>query len=497
MNLRTYLRTLLLLVSTFLLHGHVFAEHGDLTLSGDVHSNQTGSYVEVPFSVPSGVDRISVALSYTGKQDHSVLDLGVEDPERLRGWSGGNKDHFTIGVSDATPSYLPGPIVPGNWKLLLGVANIRPGNAVHYTAIISFLMIGAPRVDSFADAPLSTRAGWYRGDLHMHTGESDGSCTSQRGEAVPCPVFITVQAAVERGLDFIAITDHNTTAQYNEERELQPFYDKLLLIPGREMTTYRGHANVYGTTRSLDFRVEAPERPSAQSLFLRAQRLGALVSINHPVRNFGEACIGCGWKPAAGDDMRNVNAVEAVNGLNPQLNLLDIAYWQRQLDGGYRLTGIGGSDTHKPERKTVGSPTTVVYADELSTPAVLDGIRAGRVFVDLTGSHDRLLEMQATESRGRTVHMGDALAPPLGDKVTFGVHVVGCPGSSVRITMDGKTPPGLQPEHITIADQSVELPWMSDGARHWIRADVLSSAGQLQLLGNPIYLNWNSTDAAR
>jgi len=34
-----------------------------------------------------------------------------------------------------------------------------------------------------------------------------------------------------RGLDFIAITDHNATSQYNPMRELQPYFDKLLLIP--------------------------------------------------------------------------------------------------------------------------------------------------------------------------------------------------------------------------------------------------------------------------
>ena len=39
---------------------------------------------------------------------------------------------------------------------------------------------------------------------------------------------------------------------------------------------------------------------------------------------------------------------------------------------------------------------TVVYAQDLSVPAILDGIRSGHVFIDLTGSHDRMLEMTAT-----------------------------------------------------------------------------------------------------
>jgi hypothetical protein len=489
-------RTIVLLSFTLLVISHARAAGNELTLAGEIETKQTGSYVELPFQVPPGVDRLSVALSYTGKADHSVLDLGVADPQRIRGWSGGNKDHFTISASDATPSYLPGPVVPGTWKLILGVANIRPGKVVQYRAAVTMLMADAPSVDSFADGPLNTSARWYRGDLHMHTGESDGSCTSQSGHSVPCPVFVTVQTAIARGLDFIAITDHNTTAQYNAERALQGYYDQLLLIPGREVTTYRGHTNVYGTTRALDFRVEAPGKPTVQSLFEQAQEMGALVSINHPVRNLGEACIGCGWKPAAGTDMTGVNAVEAVNGSNALAHQVDIGFWEQRLDAGERLTGIGGSDTHRPENKTIGNPTTVVYAKELSVAGILDGIRAGKVFVDLTGSRDRLLELNATAqpepggTQGRTAGMGEGLTAAKGAEVSLAVHVVASSGSSVRITLDGQTPAALQQGALRSGDETVATKWTSDGERHWIRADVVSADGQLQLLGNPVYLNW-------
>ena len=488
------LRAIVLLGFTVFATAHAMAA-SELTLAGEIASKQTGGYVELPFQVPAGVDRLTVALSYTGKADHSVLDLGVADPQRIRGWSGSNKDHFTISASDATPSYLPGPIVPGTWKLILGVANIRPGKTVQYRAAVTMVMADAPSVDSFADGPLNTSARWYRGDLHMHTGESDGSCTSQSGHSVPCPVFVTVETAINRGLDFIAITDHNTTAHYNAERELQGYFDKLLLIPGREITTYRGHTNVYGTTRALDFRVEAPGKPGVQLLFAQAQRMGALVSINHPVLNLGEACIGCGWKPATGADMTGVNAIEAVNGSNALAHQVDIAFWQQRLDAGQRLTGIGGSDTHRPESKTIGDPTTVVYAKELSVAGILEGIRAGKVFVDLTGSRDRVLELQATTQQGNTAGMGETLTAAKGAEVSLAVHVVGSSGSSVRITVDGQTPAALQPgalrsETLRSADESIAAKWTSDGERHWIRADVISADGQLQLLGNPVYLNW-------
>jgi predicted metal-dependent phosphoesterase TrpH len=44
-------------------------------------------------------------------------------------------------------------------------------------------------------------------------------------------MFVSEEEAARHGLDFLAITDHNTTSHYDEERELQPYFDKLLLIP--------------------------------------------------------------------------------------------------------------------------------------------------------------------------------------------------------------------------------------------------------------------------
>ena len=71
------------------------------------------TYREIPFRVPAGTTAVSVAFSYTGKDQKSVIDLGVRDPQRLRGWSGGNKAAFTITETWATPSYLPGPLPAG------------------------------------------------------------------------------------------------------------------------------------------------------------------------------------------------------------------------------------------------------------------------------------------------------------------------------------------------------------------------------------------------
>src|ERR1700726_3465072 len=106
----------------------------DVVLDGKVTGAQNQTYFEVPFHVPENIHRLSVDFHYTTREEHTTLDLGIADPERFRGQSGGNKDHFTLSETDATPSYRPGPIPAGTWKLLVSVPNIRPQVVAAYHA---------------------------------------------------------------------------------------------------------------------------------------------------------------------------------------------------------------------------------------------------------------------------------------------------------------------------------------------------------------------------
>lgn len=203
--------------------------------------------------------------------------------------------------------------------------------------------------------------------------------------------------------------------------------------------------------------------------------------------------MGCGWNPKAGD-MRLVQAVETVNGGTEEGPYSGVPFWEKQLNAGYRPTAVGGSDNHNPELPlekpgSVGSPTTVVYATELSVPAILAGIRSGRVVVDLTASKDRLLDFSAESKTGKAT-MGAALQAGSGDSVSLSVHVVGCAGSQLRFLVDGLADASMPTVAITSADQTLTSQWHSDGKRHWLRADVVSQSGKLELLGNPVYVNF-------
>jgi hypothetical protein len=468
----------------------------DFILHGVVRGSQNQSYVQVPFVVPAGTERVTITFSYTEKEQHTALDLGLLDPAGLRCWSGGNKSTLTVGLSDATPSCLPGAIPSGTWNVLIGVPNIRGSVESHYSIHVYLTRTGAvAALPPILREPLRSGPAWFRGDLHMHTAHSDGQCPSQTGKMVPCPLFFTVDAAARRGLDFIAITDHNASSQYDAMRELQPYFDKLLLIPGREITTFQGHINFLGSTDFVDFRLDGKTVPDANTLLESAARVGAITSINHPLSPSGEICLGCGWTPKTPVDMHLLTGVEAVNGGSEQHGLSDLPFWNSQLNRGCRLTGIGGSDNHRPmqpldQTGSIGSPTTVVFASELSAPAILDGILAGHVFIDVAGTHDRLLDVTAHDG-SQSVQAGDVLNAANGDQLYFSTHVTAAAEGTLHWIEDGQEVVPSTVANFSTADFTQSLPWTSDGRRHWFRAQVAGPDGKLWLIGNPIYVNWN------
>lgn len=467
----------------------------DLVLKGEIGPRDHQTFHERRFRLPPGVDRLRVELLHDGAASKTVLDLGVRDPERLRGWSGGARTGFELGETDATPGYLPGPLPPGRWRVILGIPNVRAGAGAHYTLRIWFRRRGLGPDPAFQE-PVRDGAAWYRGDLHLHTAHSDGRCVSVTGRMAPCPAFLTFEAARAARLDFIALSEHNTTSQAASVAELSAHFDDLLVLPAREVTTFEGHANVYGTWADIDFRVARGDVAGLARLLEAAEAEGALVAPNHPGLPSGEFCMGCGW--SAVTDWSRIPALEVVSGGVPALGMdgqfSGLALWERLLNQGRRITGIAGSDTHDPQRTDpgaprVGRPATVVFAESLGVPAILAGIRAGRVFLDLNGVAGSRLDYVATTADGRSAAMGGEMVLSGDLDLDLSVTVKGGgDGARLRSVGDiGKIDLPVPPDGVIRAKGLAVRP----DAR-WFRFEVVGSDGARRLIGNPIYLRANS-----
>nr|WP_314468824.1 CehA/McbA family metallohydrolase [uncultured Novosphingobium sp.] len=471
-------------------------EKPDLVLTGTVDRSDYQRNVPVSFDVPGGVTRIGVEYEYTRPDGKTVINLGLFDGKTFRGWSGSNKHTVVIDENNATPSFIAGPVGGRRWSLDLGVSYIGEGVTSRYTARIWFWRPGeVPAVSTFSPEPLEVADKWYRGDFHLHTGHSDGFCTSRRGRSVPCPLYRTVDAALAAHLDFAAITDHNNVALYGSMRELQPFYDDILLIPGREMTTEQGHANVFGTTEYIDHRLGEKSMPHMATMIERAHAAGGLFSINHPGSPTDFRCRGCGWS-APEATYTATDAMEVMNSGNLWKQLGggdaggDVAIWEKQLAQGRRITAIGGSDNHDVDlgRLGVGFPTTLVRAPELSERAILDAVKAGHVMIDMTGKPGLGFDLSA-RGGARAGTVGDAFALPAGQTLELALTITGAKGRKLVGLVDGQPVAELSAESLTEARQALPLKWTSDGQRHWIRFELRDGAQRL-FMTNPVYVNY-------
>ncbi|WP_328808238.1 CehA/McbA family metallohydrolase [Nonomuraea antri] len=312
---------------------------------------------EVPFEVPPGTRAVTVRLSFD--RSAGVIDLGCASPGGFRGWSGGARDEFTITTGWATPGYLPGELEPGVWQVWLRLHRIPPQGLDYALDVTTSAAV--PPEPEVVEPPHGARPPrrdipdvgglrWYAGDLHAHTVHSDGSLT----------IAELAELAHGRGLDFLAVTDHNTVSHH-------PWLAKadrgVTLIPGQEVTTDRGHANVFGEVGWVDFR-----RP-ADDWIEHAERAGGLISINHPLG------ADCAWLLP----LRTRPRVAEV---------WSSGWWDRRWGAplawadAWRddVIAIGGSDFHRHGSDGLpGAPTTWVLAEDPA--AVLDGVRAGRVAV--------------------------------------------------------------------------------------------------------------------
>ena len=75
---------------------------------------------------------------------------------------------------------------------------------------------------------------YKKGDFHIHSTASDGNCT-------PSEVVILAQ---KRGVDIIALTDHNTTVGLNEAVKCGN-YIGVKVIPGVELSTRYNNTRVH------------------------------------------------------------------------------------------------------------------------------------------------------------------------------------------------------------------------------------------------------------
>ncbi|MEU0074593.1 CehA/McbA family metallohydrolase [Streptomyces sp. NPDC006332] len=391
-------------------------------------------FVYVPVEVPSGVREIKVAYSYDRPSvpagtPGNALDIGIFDERGtelggrgFRGWSGGARTEFFLRADDATPGYLPGPVREGTWHIALGPYTVAPqGLAYEITVTLTYGEPGETVAPTYPPSRAKGRGrAWYRGDCHLHSWHSDGRRT-------PAEIAALARAA---GLDFINSSDHNTHTAHPHWASAAG--DDLLVMLGEEITTRNGHVVALGTDPGtfVDWRYRA--RDNRFGRFARQiRRAGGLVVPAHP----HATCVGCNWKFGFGD----ADAIEVWNGPYTPDDEMALADWDSMLVASTRsgdrswIPAMGSSDAHR-DPDPVGSPQTVVLADDLTREAIQEGIRAGRSYV--AESKKVSLAFSVSGGRGEHAGIGERLRAGRDTPVTVRLEVTGAPRCVVRLVTD-------------------------------------------------------------
>jgi hypothetical protein len=392
-------------------------------------------FVYVPVEVPSGVREIRVSYTYDRPSvpagtPGNALDIGLFDRRGtqlggggFRGWSGGARTEFFVRADDATPGYVPGPVREGTWYVALGPYTVAPrGLSYVLTITLTYGDPGRPVEPTYPpERAMGRGRAWYRGDCHLHSWHSDGRRT-------PAEIGALARAA---GLDFINTSDHNTHSAHPHWADVAG--DDLLVMLGEEITTRNGHVVALGTEPGtfVDWRYRA--RDNRFGRFARqVRRAGGLVVPAHP----HATCVGCNWKFGFGE----ADAIEVWNGPYTPDDEVALADWDSMLVASVRsasglpwIPAMGNSDAHR-DPDVVGSPQTVVLADDLTREAIQEGIRAGRSYV--TESKNVSLSFGVSGGKGEHAGIGERLEVGRDTPVTIRLEATGAPRCTVRFVTD-------------------------------------------------------------
>lgn len=190
-------------------------------------------------------------------------------------------------------------------------------------------------------------------DLHVHTNHSYDGLTS---------IKEAIKAAKQRGLNGIAITDHDAIGIQTIPRT------NIILIPGVEISTEAGHMIALGITRPI------PPNLTALETAKRIRRQGGLVVVPHPYDYFSH---GMGY-----EDIKSIkpDAIEVIN--SSSLIFSRAKNRSQKLAAELHIARVAGSDSHISG--TIGDAYTIIETNSTRLNEILRAIKNGKTIPEGT-----------------------------------------------------------------------------------------------------------------
>jgi len=253
------------------------------------------------------------------------------------------------------------------------------------------LFVASVIAGTLIDAPHRTAPGGptvLTGDFHVHAFPADGML----------PVWEIQREAERRGLDVVAITNHNRNFAMPLAGATGLLKDYPIVIASQELTTAHYHMAAVGVDEMIDWRLTALDAITA----IHAQ--GGVAIASHPVP--------ISWTDL---DSRALASLDGAEVAHP--TILGVRKREFQLRQFYERTRsvnpgvapIGSTDYHGGA--PLGVCRTYLVVDEVSRKGVLDAIRGGRTVASGPGG---LLVGDTDLVRAVQDHLGNAQPPNFG-----------------------------------------------------------------------------------
>lgn len=351
--------------------------------------------VEKEFFIDKDIKNISIDAQAISKID-CLFYMWIFDPSgilRVQHLFKNTVDNFIISNNekDCNKGVYPGNIESGIWKIVLFTE--ESDKYIEYKLKIKLndeycldndeyekeFWVDYERENSILtlnkydwNRRISNEKRWYRGDFHTHSNLSDGKMNGK----------IYIDTAKSMKLDFAVSTEHNIVpTSWCKSND-------VLVIPGTEVTLKDGHFNIFGLEKFPNVKFDGSYEESVISI-LKEQRENrrSICSINHPMLEFWK------WK-FYNVELTYIDTWEICNDptyyLAKESNDIAIKLLDILWNDGYRIWGIGGSDSHILPSETydnskdpsiIGDPCTYVYSDNLCAESILSHVHLGNVYV--------------------------------------------------------------------------------------------------------------------
>jgi hypothetical protein len=176
--------------------------------NGSFCNSDNHGYFPYTFQLPAPAARIRATLSFKGQDNYLGLSLYEKGTFRAYGYTA-EKDGETVVLAEIwantiTRAATAGPLCSGLWEADVTTNQVRHRCPFKLIVEVWLNPVPASAAPALPLRPekLTNDPGWYRGDLHVHSTDSDGKKNVEELFAI----------AKAQELHFLAITDHNNTS---------------------------------------------------------------------------------------------------------------------------------------------------------------------------------------------------------------------------------------------------------------------------------------------